>query len=74
MPRRMGVILASPAFSIRGGKSLWLMPSLDIVKHANRGKTGKAAGKYRLVFTNSSFLEKSDHVRSRASISTILTC
>jgi hypothetical protein len=48
----MGVIPPSSAFSIRGGKSLWLMPSLDIVKHANRGKTGKAAGKYRLVFTN----------------------
>jgi hypothetical protein len=30
----------------------WVMPSLDIAKHANRNKSGKAIGRYRLVFTN----------------------
>ena len=30
----------------------WIMPSLDIVKHANRNKTGKNAGKYSIVFCN----------------------
>lgn len=30
----------------------WIMPSLDVVKHANRNKSGKAAGRYRIMFTN----------------------
>jgi hypothetical protein len=28
------------------------MPSLDVVRLATRNKTGKAAGRYRIVFTN----------------------
>jgi hypothetical protein len=28
------------------------MPSLDVVKLATRNKTGKAAGRYLIVFTN----------------------
>jgi hypothetical protein len=30
----------------------WIMPSLDVAKLANRGKSGKAIGRYRIVFTN----------------------
>lgn len=33
-------------------KTYWVMPSLDVVKLASRNKTGKAAGRYRIVFTN----------------------
>jgi hypothetical protein len=28
------------------------MPSLEVAKHANRAKSGKAIGRYRIVFTN----------------------
>jgi hypothetical protein len=30
----------------------WVMPSLDVIRLANRNKSGKAAGRYRIVFTN----------------------
>jgi hypothetical protein len=30
----------------------WIMPSLEIAKQANQGKSGKAIGRYRIVFTN----------------------
>lgn len=30
----------------------WVMPSLEVVKLANKGKSGKAKGRYRIVFTN----------------------
>jgi hypothetical protein len=30
----------------------WVMSSLDVAKHANRNKSGKAVGRYRIVFTN----------------------
>lgn len=30
----------------------WIMPSLDVVKKSTRNKTGKSAGRYRIVFTN----------------------
>jgi len=30
----------------------WVVPSLDLVKEANQNKTGKNAGKYRIMFTN----------------------
>ena len=30
----------------------WVMPSLEVAKLANRGKSGKAIGRYRIVFTN----------------------
>jgi hypothetical protein len=30
----------------------WVMPSLEVAKHANRTKSGKAIGRYRIVFTN----------------------
>lgn len=32
----------------------WVMPSLDIVQKANRNKSGQNAGRYRLLFTNTS--------------------
>jgi hypothetical protein len=30
----------------------WVMPSLDVVRSANRNKEGKNAGKFRIVFCN----------------------
>jgi hypothetical protein len=30
----------------------WVMPSLDVVRYANRNKEGENAGKYRIVFCN----------------------
>jgi hypothetical protein len=30
----------------------WVMPSLEVIKHANQNKTGKNAGKYSIVFCN----------------------
>ncbi len=30
----------------------WIVPSLQLVKEANLGKSGKNAGRYRIVFTN----------------------
>ncbi len=41
----------------------WIMPSLDLVKEANRGKTGANKGKYRIVFTRHS--QKTGAVRPR---------
>ena len=41
-------------FHSEAAKCYWIMPSLDVVKLATRNKTGKAAGKYRIVFTNTS--------------------
>jgi hypothetical protein len=32
----------------------WIMPSLEVARLANRGKSGKAIGRYRIVFTNTS--------------------
>lgn len=43
--------------------SYWVMPSLDLVKEANRNKTGANKGKYRIVFTNHS--QKTGEVRPR---------
>jgi hypothetical protein len=42
----------------------WVMPSLDLVKEANRNKTGANKGKYRIVFTNHS--QKTGKVRPRS--------
>lgn len=39
-------------FYSEAADTYWIMPSLDIVDKANVGKSGKAEGKYRLVFTN----------------------
>src|SRR5260221_9622344 len=39
-------------FYSEAAHAYWVMPSLDIVKRATRKKTGKAAGRYCLVFTN----------------------
>jgi hypothetical protein len=39
-------------FYSEAAKCYWVMPSLDVVKLATRNKTGKAAGRYRMVFTN----------------------
>lgn len=33
-------------------KMYWIMPSLDLVAKANVGKSGKNAGKYKIVFAN----------------------
>lgn len=41
----------------------WIMPSLDLVKEANRNKTGTNKGRYRIVFTNHS--QKTGEVRPR---------
>mgnify|MGYP001322723313 FL=1 len=30
----------------------WVIPSLELIKEANRNKTGQNVGKYRIVFTN----------------------
>ena len=30
----------------------WVLPSLELIKEANRNKTGQNSGKYRIVFTN----------------------
>lgn len=30
----------------------WVLPSLELIKEANRNKTGQNVGKYRIVFTN----------------------
>lgn len=30
----------------------WVLPSLKLIKEANRNKTGQNVGKYRIVFTN----------------------
>lgn len=43
--------------------SYWVMPSLDLVKQANRNKTGANKGKYRIVFTN--YSPKTGEVRAR---------
>ncbi len=32
----------------------WVMPSLEVAKLATRNKSGKAIGRYRIVFTNTS--------------------
>ncbi len=39
-------------FYSEAADTYWIMPSLDIVKKANVGKSGEAEGKYKLVFTN----------------------
>jgi hypothetical protein len=43
--------------------SYWVMPSLDLMKHANFNKNGKNRGKCRIVFTN--YSEKTGEVRPR---------
>lgn len=30
----------------------WVMPSLEVVRRANKSKSGKASGRYRIVFTS----------------------
>ena len=49
-------------FSEQAG-AYWVMPSLDLVKEANRNKTGANKGRYRIVFTNHS--QKTGEVRPR---------
>jgi hypothetical protein len=39
-------------FYSEAANAYWVMPSLDVVRLATRNKTGKAAGRYRIVFTN----------------------
>lgn len=41
----------------------WIVPSLELVREANKGKTGQNAGRYRIVFTNLS--QKTDSVSPR---------
>ncbi len=41
----------------------WIMPSLRLVKEANRGKSGKGKGTYRIMFTNHS--KKTGKVKPR---------
>ena len=33
-------------------ETYWIVPSLELIKEANRNKTGAHKGKYRIVFTN----------------------
>jgi hypothetical protein len=33
-------------------KTYWIVPSLELIKEANQGKSGKNKGTYRIVFTN----------------------
>lgn len=39
-------------FYSEGAGCHWVMPSLDLAKRGTRNKSGKNAGKYRIVFTN----------------------
>jgi len=39
-------------FYSEAANQYWIMPSLDVVKLATRNKSGKAKGRYRIVFTN----------------------
>jgi hypothetical protein len=39
-------------FCSEAAEEYWIMPSLEVAKLAARGKSGKAIGRYRLVFTN----------------------
>ena len=39
-------------FYSEAANTYWVMPSLEVAKHANRVKSGKAIGRYRIVFTN----------------------
>ncbi|MFI5021614.1 MAG: hypothetical protein ACHQRJ_08180 [Alphaproteobacteria bacterium] len=39
-------------FYSEAAETYWVMPSLDVTKMANRGKSGKAKGRYRILFTN----------------------
>ncbi len=41
----------------------WVMPSLDLVREANIGKTGTNKGRYRIMFTN--FSQKTGKVTPR---------
>lgn len=43
--------------------SYWILPSLELIKHATRNKTGKNKGKYRLQLTN--YSQVRDEVRPR---------
>src|ERR1700754_3672048 len=39
-------------FYSEAANEYWVMPSLEVAKLANQGKSGKAIGRYRIVFTN----------------------
>jgi hypothetical protein len=39
-------------FYSEAANQYWIMPSLEVAKLANRAKSGKAIGRYRIVFTN----------------------
>ena len=39
-------------FYSEAANEYWVMPSLEVARLANRGKSGKAIGRYRIVFTN----------------------
>lgn len=39
-------------FYSEAANTYWVMPSLELANHANRVKSGKAIGRYRIVFTN----------------------
>jgi hypothetical protein len=39
-------------FYSEAADTYWIMPSMEVAKHANRVKSGKAVGRYRIVFTN----------------------
>jgi hypothetical protein len=39
-------------FYSEAANQYWIMPSLEVSKLANRAKSGKAIGRYRIVFTN----------------------
>jgi hypothetical protein len=39
-------------FYSEAANEYWIMPSLEVAKLANRGKSGKATGRYRIVFTS----------------------
>jgi hypothetical protein len=39
-------------FYSEAANEYWIMPSLEVAKLANQGKSGKAIGRYRIVFTN----------------------
>lgn len=47
-PRRNFIFL----FYSEACETYWVMPSMDVVKKANRAKSGENVGKYRIVFAN----------------------
>ena len=41
-------------FYSEAANEYWIMPSIEVAKAANQVKSGKAIGRYRIVFTNTS--------------------